>query len=155
MVWPSLLLPNHIVVKKRKPDWNEEFENERNMYQRLKSLQGSVIPRFYGDAICEGSPALILSEVVGVLPFQQKLPPLPREEFQKRVESALEELRKFGLSYDDVKLDNMLLVEKQLVFVDLESVSESSPEDSDALFESGVYNIMLGYDRYLRNPHND
>lgn len=49
----------------------------------------------------------------------------------------------------------MLLVEDRLVFVDLESVLEPAPEDREAAFESDVWNIMAGYDRYLKNPEND
>lgn len=41
-IWPSLLLPDRIVVKKLKRDWDEEFENERNVYKRLKALKATL-----------------------------------------------------------------------------------------------------------------
>lgn len=47
------------------------------MYERLQGLQGYVIPGLYGEAKFEGTRALVLSEVVGIIPWEQKLPPLP------------------------------------------------------------------------------
>ncbi|KPM42285.1 hypothetical protein AK830_g4282 [Neonectria ditissima] len=124
-IFPGLFLPHRVVLKKVKPGWLEEFENEKLMYERLQSLQGRVIPKFYGEAQFEGTRALILSEVVGIMPWEQRLPPLQADEFKELVEVAFQELNAFGLAYDDVKLDNMIIVQDRVVLVDLESVYEA------------------------------
>lgn len=144
-----------MVLKKVKPGWLEEFENEKTMYERLQSLQGSMIPRFYGEAKFEGTRALILSEVVGIMPWEQKLPPLQCEEFKELVEAAFRKLNAFGLAYDDIKLDNMILVQNRVVLVDLESVYEPSPEDMEYCFYSDRCQLEVVYNRFLDNYEND
>ena len=153
--FPGFFLPDCVVLKKLKPNWDEEFDNEKLMYQRLASLQGDVIPKFYGETKFEGSRALVLSEVVGVLPIKQKLPPLEPKEFQRRVEAAFRELAAFDLAYDDVKLDNMIMVEDRIVLVDLESVWEPEPHKREYAFKSYVSHAMLVYDRYLNSLDDD
>lgn len=58
-------LPRTVILKQQKDGWEEEFQNEIHVYDRLKELQGAVIPRFLGQGSFNGLPALILSEVVG------------------------------------------------------------------------------------------
>jgi hypothetical protein len=38
--FPGFFLPDRVVLKKMKPGWLEEFDNEKTMYERLQSLQG-------------------------------------------------------------------------------------------------------------------
>jgi hypothetical protein len=63
--FPEWLLPTKIVLK-QKDGWEEEFDNEIAAYERLKCLQGLVIPRCYGQAQYEGTHALVLSDIGGV-----------------------------------------------------------------------------------------
>jgi hypothetical protein len=114
-----------------------------------------VIPRFYGEAKFEGTRALVLSEVVGIMPWEQKLPPLQGDEFKELVEVAFRALNAFGLAYDDIKLDNMILVQDRVVLVDLESVYEPPLEDRDYFFNSDRIQLMVVYKRYLDNCNND
>ncbi|APA15269.1 predicted protein [Sclerotinia sclerotiorum 1980 UF-70] len=62
---PEWFLPPTVILKKCKPDWDDEFEVEKRIYRRLQPLQGRFIPYFYGEAIYDGSPALVLSEIIG------------------------------------------------------------------------------------------
>ncbi|KAJ4178854.1 hypothetical protein NW755_012876 [Fusarium falciforme] len=110
-VFPAFALPDNVVLKKEKPNWEED-------------LQGRTIPRFYGEAVVEGARAMVLSRIEGIYPFEQPIPPLPADDFMKLGEEALSEINAFGLSYDDIKLDNFLLVQGRIVIVDLESVYE-------------------------------
>jgi hypothetical protein len=49
-----------------KPGWKEQFDNEIVMYDKLKSLQGSVISVFCGKAVVEdGTRAIVPSDVAG------------------------------------------------------------------------------------------
>lgn len=154
-VFPGFFLPERVVLKKAKEGWLEEFENEKHMYERLESLQGQVIPRFYGEAKCEGARALILSEVVGIMPWEQKVPPLESDEFMDLVETVFRELNAFGLAYDDVKLDNFILVEDRVVLVDLESAYEPLPEQRKNVFNSDRIQLGVVYQRYLDNYEDD
>ncbi|KAH6976634.1 hypothetical protein EDB80DRAFT_305601 [Ilyonectria destructans] len=154
-IFPGLFLPDRVVLKKVKPGWLEEFENEKLIYERLQILQGRVIPKFYGEAQFEGTRALILSEVVGIMPWEQKLPPLQADEFKELVEVAFQELNAFGLAYDDIKLDNMILVQDRVVLVDLESVYEVPLEHREYVFNSDRIQLMVVYKRYLDNCYDD
>lgn len=148
---PGLFLPDRVVLKKTKKGWEEEFENEKSMYERLESLQGRIIPKFYGEATCEEGRALIFSEVVGIMPWEQKAPPLDAEQFKELVEVAFQELNVFGLAYDDVKLDNMIMTEGGVVLVDLESLYDPGPEHREFCFDSDREQVLVVYNRYLKN----
>lgn len=39
-----------MALKGVKPDWDHESDNEAGMYHRLRPLQGTVVPVFYGVA---------------------------------------------------------------------------------------------------------
>ncbi|KAM0432312.1 hypothetical protein ACHAPT_004852 [Fusarium lateritium] len=155
IVFPRLFLPDRVVLKRAKEGWLEVFENEKLMYERLESLQGRVIPKLYGEAKYEGSRALVLSEVIGIMPWEQKLPPLQADEFEELVGATFRELNAFGLAYDDVKLDNVILVQDRVVLVDLESVNEPSPEHSEHVFNSDRIQLGVVYQRYLDNCYDD
>lgn len=154
-IFPGLFLPDRVVLKKVKPGWLEEFDNEKHIYERLQSLQGRVIPHYFGEAQFEGTRALILSEVVGIMPWEQKLPPLQADEFKELVEVAFQELNAFSLAYDDIKLDNMILVQDRVVLVDLESVYEVPLEHREYVFNSDRIQLMVVYKRYLDNCYED
>ncbi|KAJ4309040.1 hypothetical protein N0V84_011737 [Fusarium piperis] len=154
-VFPGFFLPDRVVLKKAKEGWLEEFENEKSMYERLENLQGRVIPRLYGEAICEGARALILSEIIGIMPWEQKLPPLPVDEFKALVDTAWRELNALGLAYDDVGLDNLIIVGDRVMVVDLESVYEPAHEYKAYIFKSDRIQLGEVYQRYLDNYEDD
>lgn len=138
-IWPTGFLPSVVVVKKRKPGWDEEFDNEKLMYNRLRALQGRRIPFFYGEARCEGTRALVLSEMAGIVACEQKPPYLERGEFRRRIEAAVQELSMFGVSVDDKKLHNVLLADDGVVLVDMESIWEPEPGDLDPKITSPAH----------------
>ncbi|KPM34021.1 hypothetical protein AK830_g12550 [Neonectria ditissima] len=152
---PGYFLPSRIVLKKMKPEWDDEFNNEVCMYERLRSVQGSLIPICYGLATCEGKRALILSEVNGVLPFEQPIDsPLDAPEFCRRLKAAFEELGSFGLMYGDPKLDNYLLVDDRIVILDLESVEEGQEEGVvERVIDSSSEFAMDRYKGYLKDRY--
>ncbi|EEU37975.1 uncharacterized protein NECHADRAFT_84330 [Fusarium vanettenii 77-13-4] len=154
-LFPGYFLPSRIVLKKMKPEWDEEFDNEVRMYDRLRSVQGHLIPICYGLAWCDGKRALLLSEVNGVLPFEQPLDsPLDADEFCRRLRAAYGELGSFGLMYGDPKLDNYLLVDDRIVIVDLESAEEAEEEGAiERVVESNVEFARDRYRSYLKNRY--
>ena len=153
--FPAFFLPDRVVLKKTKPGWLEEFDNEKRMYRRLEHLQGRMIPKLYGEAEFEGARALILSEVVGIMPWEQQRPPLEVDEFKKLVEVVFGELNAVDLGYEDIKLDNFIMVQDRIVLVDLESVYEPKPEDREYSFNSDRIHLGVIYKRYLDNYDKD
>lgn len=145
--WPGLFLPPRIIIKKKKKGWEEEFETERAAYAKLKPAQGYLVPVFCGEVTCEGSQALVLSEVDGTMPFEQK-EPLDRAEFKKRLTQACQELATFGLFPGDIKLANILLVGDGVVFLDLEFFYEVEPELREMVLGQTVSAFMTEYWRY-------
>ncbi|KOS42182.1 hypothetical protein ACN38_g6954, partial [Penicillium nordicum] len=41
--------PSTVIVKQQKINWEDEFKQEIQAYEKLKELQGTVIPIFYGQ----------------------------------------------------------------------------------------------------------
>ncbi|EEU39778.1 uncharacterized protein NECHADRAFT_79613 [Fusarium vanettenii 77-13-4] len=154
-VVPGYFLPSRIVIKKLKPGWNDEFENEKSMYERLLCLQGTLIPKCFGETTVHNNRALILSEVDGVEACSQKFPCLEPPEFQRRIEEAFAELAQFGLAYGDLKLDNFLLVGDRVVIVDLESVWEDTPDEIEYANETHIEHLISMYERHLDGMSND
>ncbi len=113
--WPAYFLPDVVILKKLKPGWDDKFDNEQAIYKRLQPLQGRVIPIYYGEAQCEGTRALVLSEVQGVLAREQIPPRLDWDIFTDRIGAAYRELAQLGVCYDDERLDNVFLVGDKVV----------------------------------------
>ena len=68
------------------------------MYHLLSPLQGSLVPRFYGEAVCEGRRALVMSVVDnGVLPLEQPWPHISVDEFRRRIQVAANTLLPYGV----------------------------------------------------------
>ncbi len=145
------MLPKTVVLKKLKRDWDEEFDTEKDVYNKLKPLQGNLIPIFYGEAEYEGTRAFVLSEVDGVVSCLQSHPPLPGEEFKRRVEAIYQKLDVFKFSYDDANLGNILLTKDGAMLVDLESAWEPEPGDLAFMAGCSIQQFMLQYGYYLNS----
>ena len=149
--WPGWFLPKTVVLKKLKPDWDEEFDTEKEVYGKLKPLQGDLIPIFYGEAQCEGTRAFVLSEVDGVVSYLQSQPPLPREQFQRRLEAIYQKLAVFNFCYGDENLGNILLTKDGAMLVDLESAWEPEPGDLEFMAGCSMKQFMRQYGNYLNS----
>lgn len=137
LLWPRYALPPVVVLKKPKdPLWTRkdlssqkaDYENERVMYQRLKPLQGDVIPEFFGETRCDGRRALVISLLPGVQLNRQPKPQLTIAEYEERVAVPVRKLQKCGVIHDDDRLTNMMLVNGRIMFIDLERVEAIEPE---------------------------
>ncbi len=148
-VWPAFFLPDVVVVKKLKPDWDDEFKTEKYMYKKLEPLQGHMIPIYYGEGQCEGTRALILSEVRGINAIEQENPCLHHREFARRLTVACGEMARYGLVSDDPCLWNLILVEDRIVFVDLEMWYEVEPEEVDTYSGFSIERYREEYGTYL------
>ena len=127
-VFPQWTLPRTFILKKKKPDWDEEFENEKRMYAKLRALQGSVIPVCFGEASVEGRRALVLSDVGRITLCDPPSYERDKNEMGNMIDNAFRAITKLGVEYGDIKLDNFHLVStcggEKIMVVDLESVTE-------------------------------
>lgn len=121
--FPEWSLPSRIVLKRQKEGWDEEFETEKAAYERLKPLQGVVIPKCYGELRYNGAKALLLSDIGGVCLATPEGALLEVAELRRLLHEAFTALGRFGALHDDTKLDNFHLVGDKIMVMDLESVS--------------------------------
>ncbi|KAJ2893944.1 hypothetical protein MKZ38_008067 [Zalerion maritima] len=147
--WPGYFLPGNIVLKKLKPQWDVEFDNEIAMYQRLRPLQGRVIPVYYGEARCEGVRAIILQDIHGVPPFGQQKPYITADEFRRKLEVAYQELCTFGVITDDDKLANTILVDDKVMLVDLEMACDADVNNRDSWRGFTIQGLVRQYKEFL------
>ncbi len=148
-IWPAYFLPDVVVVKKLKPQWDDGFQNEQDMYKKLEPIQGRVIPIFYGEAWCEGTRALILSEVQGLNSIKQGPGRLDLEEYGRRLEVACGELARYGVVLDDYNIPNIFVVDDRIMLVDLEKYYDVEPEEVAQFSEWSVYEVRNNYAGYL------
>ncbi|OIW30148.1 hypothetical protein CONLIGDRAFT_632241 [Coniochaeta ligniaria NRRL 30616] len=128
-LWPGWFLPKAVVLKELKRDWDDEFDTEKEVHNKLKPLQGDLIPIFYGEAQCEGTRALVLSEVDGVVSYLQSHPPLPREEFKRRIEAIYQKLGVFKFS-------------RLITFFFFGTASQPSPQSSSSHMTMQIWGIF-------------
>ncbi|KAJ5555692.1 hypothetical protein N7535_008126 [Penicillium sp. DV-2018c] len=140
-------LPTVVIVKKMKDNWHDEFEQEKEAYERLKSLQGSVIPTFFGSGTFNGSPIIIISEVVGktLHDLAHSGVPVSLDELRRLLEKAMWLLHSCGAEYWDQRLDNFFLCDTgEIMIVDLEQVRfPTDLEDwKDSVNHGGVGSLL-------------
>ncbi|KAK4143563.1 uncharacterized protein C8A04DRAFT_28758 [Dichotomopilus funicola] len=130
-VFPLWTLPRTFIVKKQKPNWDEEFENEKRMYERLRPLQGSTIPICFGEVVFEDRRALILSDVGNLSLCDKPAWRRDQQQISDMLDDAFRALTRFGVEYGDLKLDNFHITStpsgEKIVIVDLESVEQLDP----------------------------
>ncbi|KKK18879.1 hypothetical protein P175DRAFT_0529265 [Aspergillus ochraceoroseus IBT 24754] len=145
-----------LIIKQQKDGWNNEFEAEKEAYQRLSSLQGDVIPSLLGECRFNGHPALILSDVGGATLHQ-----IARSDFKvsdevlrASLETALKTLYRHGAEYWDQKLDNFIFSDGKVVIVDLEQIQfREDPGQWEEHVNFGGIGSLMEYFRSARNPH--
>ncbi|KAK4155047.1 hypothetical protein C8A00DRAFT_32132 [Chaetomidium leptoderma] len=126
--WPEWFLPAaRIVLKRQKAGWDEEFDNERAVYQqRLGPAECPV-------TAATGPRALVLSDIGGIGLHWRALTNL-------------------GVTHDDSKLDNFRLVadRTRIMVIDFDSSYVMTTDDpefnatSDAKFATEQYWLVHG-----------
>lgn len=120
-----------MILKKQKPGWEDQFTTEKEAYDLLSGLQGTVIPILYGEAMYDRTPALVLSAISGTTLLELARNNFPKSEeaaLEAKIVAALQAFVKEGVQYNDERLDNFLLSDEdgQVKIVDLEHVNLSS-----------------------------
>ena len=160
-------LPENIVLKKQKDNWEDEFDMELSTYEKLRCLQGHIIPTLFGKVECEGTRALVLSDLGGASMATaagatlQNGTTLSESEFRRLSADALGALAAWGILYDDLKLDNFLRLENHkgdsiIMIVDLEQVYEvESKEERLRRVEGDADLLAERYGKHLTCMRND
>ncbi|KAH7228441.1 uncharacterized protein BKA55DRAFT_583661 [Fusarium redolens] len=152
--FPEWFLPERIVLKSQKPNWEEEFDKELEAYHKLQPLQGTVIPRFYGMIQFNDIRALILSDIGGDCLATPEGAVLDKQDLRPLLDQAFTSLADLGAYHDDIKLDNFHLVtdngKDKIMVLDLESVSfELSGEDLSRVAKGTSNWLINQYDNHL------
>lgn len=156
--WPEWFLPPIVILKKQKDGWKEEFSKEKQAYDLLKPIQGTVIPYFYGEAVYDASPALVLSAIAGTTLFELAREEFPQSEdeiLQEHQEKALEALWSYGVEYTDQKLDNFFATDdsRRVMDIDFELVEfDNTKVWEKSINHAGVLSLMDDY-KNTREPN--
>lgn len=152
-----------VIVKRQKNDWEKEFRNEKAVYDKLKELQGKVIPFFFGQGYYDGLPALVLSEIDGVTLYElaRSKNDFPAEALRPYLEDVFRQFSEYGALYRDQRLDNFLLCDQgnerfRVMAVDLEQVDFPDHLNPwERLVNSdGAMSIMQDFED-MQHPHRD
>ena len=144
-------------MKKQKSGWEDEFDTEKATYEKLRCLQGLVIPSCYGQLQYEGSRALVLSDIGGTCVAEREGAVFREKNVRPFFDQALNALASQDISHDDMKLDNFHLVSnKAIMVVDLERVNELSPHKDRAwIVQADVDFLMQAYRDHLECLRED
>ncbi|RBR12923.1 uncharacterized protein FIESC28_08414 [Fusarium coffeatum] len=124
--FPEWFLPDEIVLKSEKDDWEEEFDKEIVAYNKLRPIQGDTIPRYYGCTTYNNRRAIVVSDVGGFCLNNAEGAVLSKEDLEPLIYQSLRSLNAYGVEHCDPKLDNYMLVtdngRDKIVVIDLEKV---------------------------------
>lgn len=152
-----------VIVKQQKNDWEEEFRNEKAVYDRLKALQGKVIPFLFGQGCYEGLPALVLSEIDGVTldELARSKKHFSKETLEACLEDVFRQFSEYGALYRDQRLDNFLLCDHhsqqcKVMAVDLEQVDfpDRLHPWKTQINSDGAMSIMRDFED-MQYPHRE
>lgn len=137
--FPEWTLPSQLILKKQKKNWQEEFDAEKAAYAKLRPLQGTVVPRFFGELQFDNTIALLMSDIGNVCLAAPEGGMLELDEFRRLVRQALTALSRFGVLQDDTKLDNFHLTNGSVMVVDFEMTSNEIQQPlTDEQLEFGI-----------------
>lgn len=137
---PDLALPPNIILKKRKEGWDEEFENEKDMYTKLKPVQGRWVPICYGEVHCDDNlPALVLSDIGGFALYTPEAAYIAKNKFEEMFRQVFEAIGRLGIIHSDIKLDNYHLVDSnRIMVVDIEAAEEIDMADIEYSISTAI-----------------
>ncbi|CCT73232.1 uncharacterized protein FFB20_08566 [Fusarium fujikuroi] len=152
--FPEWFLPERIVLKSQKPNWEEEFDKELKAYHKLQPLQGTFIPRFFGMIQHNNIRTLILSDIGGECLATPEGAVLEKQDLRVLLDQTFTSLADHGAYHDDMKLDNFHLVtdegKDKIMAVDLESVEfDLSGEDLTTVAKGSTEWIIEQYENHL------
>lgn len=160
-------MPEKIVLKKQKEGWDEEFDTEKATYEKLRHLQGHVIPILFGQAVYQGVRTLVFSDVgganmagpQGTILDSASGEELTHAEFRAMATEALGSLLDNGISHDDFKLDNFHRFDgasrRTIMVLDLERVTKVPKDEKDELTKRAVDWLAQRYRQHVKCTRYD
>ncbi|KAJ4291566.1 hypothetical protein N0V88_006164 [Collariella sp. IMI 366227] len=132
---PAWFLPSSLVLKERNPDKVEGYENEIDTYLHLRSLQGTHIPRFFGEVAVayperqtryrlskRPTPGILLENIEGVSLQSLQIQELESPTLVEELQGVYDQLTREGIVHGDPRLHNFLrrASDKRIVAIDFE-----------------------------------
>lgn len=123
LLGPRLLLPGTVILKQRVDDNKgtiAAFDTEVESYTRCQRLQGSLMPYYYGKALCGTVPALIFSQATGKM--LRELSSKERAQALPAIKKGYESLSDVSVIHGDPRLDHMFYdaERKRIMFIDFD-----------------------------------
>ncbi|KAK4649711.1 uncharacterized protein QC761_0024170 [Podospora bellae-mahoneyi] len=137
---PEWFLPTTVILKERNPTKADDYENEIDTYLHLRSLQGTHIPRLFGEVTVSDphaqryriskrpTPAILLENVEGVSLYNLPTEELGNPDLLRGLKDIYNLLTEKGVVHGDPKLHNFLRVDQRIVAIDFE-LSNPLPSD--------------------------
>ncbi|KAK4643733.1 hypothetical protein QC761_0070950 [Podospora bellae-mahoneyi] len=129
---PEWFLPTSVILKERNPTKADSYENEIATYLHLRSLQGTHIPRLFGEVAVSDPhaqryqiskrpiPAILLENIEGVSLHNLPIKELRNLPLVEELQNIYALLTKGGVVHGDPRLHNFLRVNKRIVAIDFE-----------------------------------
>jgi hypothetical protein len=129
---PGPFLPPTVIIKKLKPTWDTEFDDEKQIYQKLSPLQGHAIPVLYGEGTCDAARALLLSDVGDASLHAPQAKHLSKPALKRMIKPPVRAMLELGVEPADHNPRNYHLVRGDAVVVlDLEDTADFDPHEQD------------------------
>lgn len=100
------------------PEAGRGYEREKEAYLQLRHLQGSLIPRYYGEVFCGCMPAIIISEEAGRGLLEHPMTEQETERVLTAVRATFKLFAEAGVIHGDPEPHNLLWDGERLVVVD-------------------------------------
>lgn len=131
-----------------------KFQNEIYAYERLKMLQGTLIPTLFGQGSFNGRPAFVLSEIDGITLRQlAKANVHEKRRWRLNLRKLLRQYMSTKLSFG-TNLGNFLFCSnREVAIIDLEEVEfPNTCGDWERSVNSGGVGYLMSRFRYMTNP---
>jgi hypothetical protein len=139
-LWPTLSLPDKLVLKQRgyQPEDGDGYEREKKAYFKLRRLQGSFIAHYYGEVFCGDIPAIIMSEEAGKELLEFSMTKMETEQVLTAIKAAYEAFAEAGVIHGDPELHNFLWDGKRLIVIDFNG-AEFYTGEKGKMYSDGDY----------------
>lgn len=151
-LFPEWFLPSSAILKcirsREGEDPGESFLAEQRAYERLRPLQGIVVPRLYGTVRYNGQDALLLQYIPGPTLADSEGAIMTVDEAFSLLQRSYSSMTDLGATQEDAQLRNFILNTQQgrIMVVDLEFVAiDESVEYMEYSTLSTIYHILELY----------
>ncbi|KAK3372071.1 hypothetical protein B0H63DRAFT_453444 [Podospora didyma] len=116
-----------------------QFDHEEKIYQQLRTLQGCVIPVFYGEGrMCgDGKRTIVLPDVGGANPYSEQFGRVTETAIKEKLQPAIGAILELGVEPGDHNPRNYHIAGDDAAFVvDFEDTADVDPERVEELTDA-------------------